>query len=62
MSLFDSHSHIGSPDLLDEADRLLERAREAGVGGVIAIGSGYGIGPNAGAVYLDTALRIYKAI
>ena len=52
MSLFDSHSHIGSPDLLDEADRLLERAREAGVGGVIAIGSGYGIGPNAGAVHL----------
>ena len=50
--LFDSHAHIGAPELLAEAPALLHRAREAGVGGVIAVGAGYGVGPNAGAVAL----------
>jgi TatD DNase family protein len=50
--LFDSHAHLGAPDLLEQAPLLLERARAAGVEGVIAIGAGYGVGPNAGAVML----------
>ncbi len=50
MSLFDSHAHIGAPELLAEAEAILERARKAGVNGVIAVGAGYGIGANAGAV------------
>jgi TatD DNase family protein len=53
--LFDSHAHIGAPELLAEADALLERAREAGVVGVIAVGAGYGVGPNGGAVALADA-------
>ncbi len=52
MSLFDSHAHIGAPELLDEADAILARAREAGVSGVVAVGAGYGVGANAGAVML----------
>jgi TatD DNase family protein len=50
--LFDSHAHIGAPELLADAPALIARAREAGVEGMIAIGAGYGIGANAGAVML----------
>lgn len=52
MRLFDSHAHIGAPELLAEAPGILERARESGVVGVIAVGAGYGVGPNGGAVAL----------
>jgi len=50
--LFDSHAHIGSPELLGEAATLLERSRESGVRGVIAVGAGYGVAANAGAIAL----------
>ena len=50
MSFFDSHAHIGAPELLAEAEAILMRARAAGVSGVLAVGAGYGIGANAGAV------------
>ena len=52
MRLFDSHAHIGAPELLAEAPQMLERARESGVIGVLAIGAGYGVGANGGAVAL----------
>ena len=52
MRVFDSHAHIGSPELLGEAGALLERARGAGVVGVMAVGAGYGVSMNAGAVAL----------
>ena len=52
MRLFDSHAHIGAPELLAEAPAILARAREAGVVGVVAVGAGYGVGANAGAVAL----------
>ena len=52
MRLFDSHAHIGSPDLEPQADSILARARDAGVVGVIAVGAGYGVGPNGVAVSL----------
>ncbi len=52
MRLFDSHAHVGAPELLAEAPGLIERAREAGVVGMLAVGAGYGIGANAGAVML----------
>ena len=55
MSFFDSHAHIGAPDLLEDASAMLERARSAGVSGVLAIGAGYGIGANAGAVAVADA-------
>jgi TatD DNase family protein len=50
--LFDSHAHVGAPELLNDAPALIERARAAGVEGMIAIGAGYGVGANAGAVML----------
>jgi len=49
---FDSHAHIGAPELLAEAPALIARAREAGVHGMLAVGAGYGVGANAGAVML----------
>ncbi len=52
MPLFDSHAHIGAPELLAEAPAILERARKADVGGVLAVGAGYGVGANGGAVAL----------
>ena len=52
MKLFDSHAHIGAPELLAEAPVLIARAREAGVQGMLAVGAGYGVGANAGAVML----------
>lgn len=52
MRLFDSHAHLGAPELLAEAPEMLDRARESGVIGVIAVGAGYGVGANGGAVAL----------
>lgn len=52
MRLFDSHAHIGAPELLAEAPELIARARAAGVEGMLAVGAGYGVGANAGAVML----------
>ncbi|HXX47066.1 MAG TPA: TatD family hydrolase [Myxococcota bacterium] len=52
MKLFDSHAHIGAPELLADAPALIARARDAGVEGMLAIGAGYGVGANAGAVML----------
>jgi TatD DNase family protein len=50
--MFDSHAHIGAPELLEEAPALIARAHEAGVAGMLAVGAGYGVGANAGAVML----------
>ena len=52
MKLFDSHAHIGAPELLAEAPAMIARAKAAGVTGMLAIGAGYGVGNNAGAVML----------
>ena len=50
--LFDSHAHLGAPDLYGEAADILERARRVGVEGVIAVGAGWGVSQNAYAVAL----------
>ena len=52
MTWIDSHAHIGSPELAPQAGDLLDRGREAGVIAVIAVGAGYGVGPNGVAVAL----------
>ena len=57
MRLFDSHAHIGAPELLADAPAMIARARAAGVEGMIAIGAGYGVGANAGAVMLADEQR-----
>jgi TatD DNase family protein len=52
VNLFDSHAHLSGDELRGEASALLERAREAGVAGVIAVGAGYGVAANSAAVAL----------
>lgn len=55
VGFFDSHCHI-DPDVFgDESDAVVERAREAGVRRMIAIGAGYG--PEAMARAVDLADR-----
>jgi TatD DNase family protein len=42
MDLIDSHAHIDFPQFADDRDAMLQRAREAGVNTLLAIGSGPG--------------------
>lgn len=57
MRLVDSHAHVAAPELLAEAGDLVARAREVGVEAIIAIGAGYGVANNAGAVALAAEER-----
>jgi len=52
VKLFDSHAHLAAPELLAEGESVLERAREAGLVGVVAVGAGYGAEGQRGAVEL----------
>jgi TatD DNase family protein len=52
MRLLDSHAHLGAPELALRVQDLLDRARAAGVVGVVVVGAGYGVGPNGVAVAL----------
>jgi TatD DNase family protein len=52
--LFDSHAHIDFADFGGEVDAVLERARAAGLVGVIAIGAGRGL---EAAAAVDLAAR-----
>jgi len=42
MDLIDSHAHIDFPQFADDRDAVLQRAREAGVQNLLAIGTGPG--------------------
>lgn len=42
MDLIDSHTHIDFPQFADDREAVLQRAREAGVGTLLAIGTGPG--------------------
>ena len=42
MELIDSHAHIDSPQFADDRDAMLARARDAGIGTLLAIGTGPG--------------------
>src|SRR5215470_6473070 len=42
MDLIDSHAHIDFPQFTDDRDAMLERAREAGVNTLLAVGTGPG--------------------
>jgi TatD DNase family protein len=52
VTLFDTHAHLGAPELWVEAKDILDRGRAGGLVGVIAVGSGYGLERNAYAVAL----------
>ena len=42
MDLIDSHAHIDFPQFADDREAMLQRARDAGVGTLLAIGTGPG--------------------
>jgi TatD DNase family protein len=46
VNLFDSHAHLGAPELRSEVAGMLERARAADVRGIVAVGAGYGLAEN----------------
>jgi TatD DNase family protein len=50
--LFDSHAHLDFADFDGDVDGVLQRARSAGVAGVIAVGSGRGLESRTAAVAL----------
>ncbi len=51
-ALFDSHAHLDFADFDGDVDGVLQRARDAGVVGVIAVGSGGGLESRGAAVAL----------
>jgi TatD DNase family protein len=51
-ALFDSHAHLDFADFDGDLDGVLQRARAAGVAGVIAVGSGRGLESRTAAVAL----------
>jgi TatD DNase family protein len=52
VTLFDSHAHLGAPEFQADASSILERARAAGVCGILAVGAGYGLEENESAMQL----------
>ncbi len=50
---FDSHCHVTAGEFDPDREQVLDRAREAGVETLIAIGSGYGIDHNERAIELS---------
>ena len=42
MELIDSHAHIDFPQFAEDREAMLQRAREAGVNTLLAIGTGPG--------------------
>jgi TatD DNase family protein len=59
----DSHCHITADEFREDRDRVLERASQAGVETVIAVGAGYGLEHNERAVSLAAAdPRIFATV
>lgn len=50
----DSHAHVSAPEFDADRDAVLERAAQAGVESIVAIGSGWDIEANGGALELAT--------
>lgn len=60
---FDSHCHVAASKFDEDRDEVLERAAQAGVDTLVAIGSGYGISGNAAAVALaERCDNVYAAV
>jgi TatD DNase family protein len=59
----DSHCHVTADEFAEDRDQVLQRADDAGVERMIAIGAGYGVAHNARAVALaGLDPRIYAAV
>ncbi|MDH3520470.1 MAG: TatD family hydrolase [Myxococcales bacterium] len=60
---FDSHCHVGADEFAGDRDAVIERAAGAGVEGLLAVGSGYGIARNAESVALAARdPRVFAAV
>ena len=60
---FDSHCHVSASKFDQDRDAVLERAKQAGVDTLVAIGSGYGISGNAAAVALaERCANVFAAV
>jgi TatD DNase family protein len=63
MDLIDSHAHIDFPQFAEDRDAVLERARQAGVNTLLAIGTGPGPEKlDAALPYADRHTWIYTSI
>jgi TatD DNase family protein len=63
MDLIDSHAHIDSPQFADDRDAVLQRAREAGIQTLLAIGTGPGPEkPDAALPYAEQHDWIYTTV
>jgi TatD DNase family protein len=63
MDLIDSHAHIDFPQFADDREAMLERARVAGVGTLLAIGTGPGPEKLDAAIpYTDKYDWIYSSV
>ena len=49
---FDSHCHVTADEFAEDRSQVIDRAIDAGVEGLVAIGSGYGVPANRHAVEL----------
>jgi TatD DNase family protein len=59
----DSHCHITADEFAEDRAEVLDAASADGVEAFIAIGSGYGVGPNARAVALaESDSRVFAAV
>jgi TatD DNase family protein len=60
---FDSHCHLGADEFAEDRAEVTERAFAGGVLGLVAIGSGYGIAPNARALALaECDARVWATV
>jgi TatD DNase family protein len=60
---FDSHCHVTAAKFDADRDEVMDRAREAGVDTLVAIGSGYGVAGNAAAIALaEREDRVFAAV
>jgi len=63
MDLIDSHAHIDFPQFADDREAMLQRARDAGVGTLLAIGTGPGPEKLDAFFFNDTATtEIYTSV
>ncbi len=59
----DSHCHVTADEFAEDRSEVIDRASQRGVETLIAIGSGYGLAPNARAVALAARdLRVFATV
>jgi TatD DNase family protein len=61
--VLDSHAHLNAPGVREDLAGILDRAEKAGITGIVAIGSGYGVEEMASALALtDSYPNLYPTV